>query len=418
MWCRKAVISIWAMTLVLVAGLGVSKNIEWDELRSAAKSQNADMRRQRLKIDSAEADVDRSSSGYYPVLKATGNVNRSVDSFDSTTTHRIGLMASQNLFSGFADSSARAAAVAQSRAQSSLLVSASADLRAKLKTLFVNGLYLQESVSLSRKIIERKEENFRIVNLRYDGGRENKSAVLKTEASLISSKMDLEYRQSQLKLIALEMTQVTGMQISAFDEFRGSLNSLLQENQNGRVSDVHGHPKIKALRDAEVAAQENITAARSGWLPELTADASAYRGGVNLETDPSNHYAVGLTLTVPLFNAMQSPKYRSATLNHEQAALDTAAKILELELQKADAQSKYTKAKGDVLVAEKNLKAATLQSEVYRQRYTLGLVSFQDWDSAEAEYMKSESESLQAKQQLAVALVNLDAADGKTLEDP
>ncbi len=96
-------------------------------------------------------------------------------------------------------------------------------------------------------------------------------------------------------------------------------------------------------------------------------------------------------------------------------AVNAAKQDLDLEL--ARAQVKLESSVGEFEAAKKNLEASKLQAEVYRQRYTLGMISFQDWDVAESDFIRADREMLSARRSLADAVTQVELAQGLTLEE-
>jgi outer membrane protein TolC len=79
--------------------------------------------------------------------------------------------------------------------------------------------------------------------------------------------------------------------------------------------------------------------------------------------------------------------------------------------------SAFSFARQKLEVARKIFEATKLQAEVSRQRYTLGMMSFQDWDSYESDLMRSEGEVLRAKYNLSDAHADYLEAIGIALEE-
>jgi len=132
--------------------------------------------------------------------------------------------------------------------------------------------------------------------------------------------------------------------------------------------------------------------------------------------EPETHISLGLTLSVPLFKPGQNADYREATIDWKKAEISITETRRTLEIQAQKASLALNDAATRKNIALKVFEAAKLQAEVYRNRYTLGMISFQDWNSAETEFIESERKLLDAKYAFADAWADMDAAYGKGLE--
>ncbi|MCX6124562.1 MAG: TolC family protein [Proteobacteria bacterium] len=390
--------------------------ITWDELRQFALSGNPNLRSADIEIERTETTIKAAKGGYYPSVKAAYSKTRAIDPepYGASTSNRLSVSASQNLFAGFADLNLVEKAESFMSSQTAAKASISCEQRLALRKAFNGGLYLQDGKHFAKKTLDRRRENVRIVNLRYEGGRENKSSALKTEASRLSAEADLNFYLGSLKVIHSQISRLIGKDLPEGEIFQGQLD---QNILRPSVREFTQHPKmIQAEADLR-ASQANINASRSGWLPILTADAAAYRSGGDQSLEASPHYSIGLTLTVPIFTPSQSPRYRDAVLEREKNDLHVSDVQNTLKLDFEKGQVALEDAKARAQVAAKMVEATEMQAQVYRQRYTLGMVSFQDWDTAESEYIKAEKDLLNARHDLADARADLDLTQGLGLKE-
>lgn len=413
---RQLFLTIFILSSVVISLLkgSLARAVTWNDLRSSASANILPLRNADQSVERAQAIKDEASGGYLPTLKATASAARTMDPqpTGSATSNRLGVTASQNLFSGFSDEKSIEKADALKNSAVAARASESVNQRMILRKLFNSGLYLQQSLELSKKIVDRRQQNVRIVNLRYSSGLENKSSYLKTQATQLEAEADRDQSLANLSNARVEAARRSGRPISETELFEGALPqapSTVTPNSN--------HPDLVRAQFDRDSAAAAVGETRAGWLPQLTADASAYRGGTDLKLEPQNHYEIGLTLSVPIYTPTQSPRYREATVDLAKAEISLASTQLDLELKLRKARSTVEDAKRRVGVAVKNVEASQMQAEVYRKRYTLGLISFQDWDAAESDFIKADKEFLIAQQNLANAVADLDAAIGRKLED-
>lgn len=388
--------------------------VTWDELRTSAITNILPLRNANQSVERADAEVSDAKAGFLPSLKASGSTNRSIspDPAGAATNSRVGVTASQNLFAGFSDQRNIERAESSRNATIAARSAESVNQRAVLRKIFNNGLYQQQLFELSKKIVARREQNVRIVNLRYSSGLENKSSYLKVLAAQLQAEADRDFTIAKYSTAKLEASRRSGRPITDAETFEGTLAQAPHA-----TSPNNTHPNvIKAQADRDTASS-SVDVARAGWLPLLSADASAYRAGPDFKLTPDNRYELGLTLTVPIFTPTQSPHYREAASDLAKAEIGLAAAQLEFDLKLRSSQIIVDDAKRRVEVSAKTVAATEMQAEVYRKRYTLGLISFQDWDAAETDSINADRDYLLTQQKLADAIADLDAAIGRKLEE-
>lgn len=388
--------------------------VSWDELRSSAVNNILPLRAANQSVERADAATSEAKAGFLPTLKASANAARSIDPepTGAINSNRVGVTASQNLFSGFSDQKSVEKAEASKTSAVAARNNESVNQRSVLRKIFNNGLYQQQLLELSKQIVARREQNVRIVNLRYSSGLENKSSFLRVQASQMQAEADRDLTAARYASAKIDAGRRSGRNLSENDRFDGDLAKDASSTQPQGP-----HPTIMKAQADRDAASSNVAVTRAGWLPQLSADASAYRSGDDFKLDSQNHYQVGLTLTVPLFTPTQSPQYREATSDLTKAEISLASAQLEYDLTLKNAKIVVDDAKRRVNIAQKTFEATEMQAEVYRKRYTLGLISFQDWDSAETDFINANREYLTTQQKLADAVADLDSAEGRKLED-
>src|SRR5262249_34983173 len=105
-------------------------------------------------------------------------------------TYTASLSATENIFAGLQDR-ARVEQAQYNRAGSEAsLEGIRAQLSFDLKSAFAGLYYAQQAIALAKDIIERREFNWRLVELRFDSGRENKGSYLLSKAYLAEANYD------------------------------------------------------------------------------------------------------------------------------------------------------------------------------------------------------------------------------------
>lgn len=406
-----------ALLISVIALTGSSAAaLTWDEVKSAALTSAPTLQSAKAQTESADAQVEQAKGAFLPKLKSSLSSTRTIDHDEGKTfsRHSVALELEQSIYTFGKDSAELEAAKANLSASEASQNGASVALRIKLAKAWSKSLYLQELIKITERNVSRREANYQIVQLRYAGGRENLGSVLKTESAKLRSKTDSLEAKANFELSKGDLAILIGKDIGPGEQLSGDLNA-----NSPKITGLSGkkHPDLIASESKLHAAEESLKAARAKYLPDLTLSASARKSATPDFPLHEPIYAAGVTFSVPLFNPSTSAAVRTAASAQKSAAI-TLASLQATQLQKIKStKSAFDFAKERLQVAAKSFEASKLQAEVSRQRYTLGLMSFQDWDSFESELIKSELDLLQAQRETAETLADYYEALGVTLEE-
>jgi outer membrane protein len=179
-------------------------------------------------------------------------------------------------------------------------------------------------------------------------------------------------------------------------------NELLQEALQTR-------PDYQAALYAEQSAESDVTGARSGYYPTISANAgyTLSNSELNKLTD-IKAYSWGLNFSLPLFNGFQTNtdvQLKQLALNDAQAQVDQVRRQVGVDVKKAILN--YQSTLKEIDVAEREVVSATEDRSVAQEKYNVGAGTLLDLLTAVAEYTKSASDRvngiydfLLAKQQL------------------
>ena len=366
------------------AGAQVPQVLTWEQCLQLASSQNAELQAARANVDAAQSRVRAARSGYYPQLSAGA---ASTDSSGSAVTlgpsHSAKVTATQNLFAGFLDEASVEQASANERAAQADLVAANAKISRDLKAAFAGLVAAQDSVVLADQIEQRLGENLRLVQLRFEGGRENKGSFLLTQAAL---------RQAQLE--SLQARQAVGSaaaQLARVLTYRDGTDLRVQgvvpvsapppaPDFAALAARVPAYLKAQAQEDA---ARAEVRLARVGFYPSVDVSASAAREGGDFPPQ-DNRRTVGITLTVPLFSGGRDYYGTQSAASNLSAVSSSKADVERSTLVSLkQTHAAFVEAVERLSVDEAFLEAAITRAEIARSKYAQGLMSFEDWDRIE-----------------------------------
>lgn len=386
----------------------------WDASVEEAAAGNPELRAARANLAAAGHSASAAHSGNLPQLSAgAGYSDSSGSATTAGTNYSTSLSLSQNLFSGFQDSARIEQGVANLVQAEASLATTKAKLSQELKSAFAGLQFAQDNVTLTEKIVQRLEENLRLVELRFEGGRENKGSFLLTRATLAQARYEnLQARQ------ALASAQASFARVLGRAEPEGlQVIGGVPLTAPGATPDfrqlVEQTPDLLQARAQERSAVAGVTLARAGFFPSVDLTGSVAREGQEWTPDKDRR-TVGLNLTLPLFSGGKdyySTKSASASLEAASSNKDNVERQLLVRLKQAYAS--YVESVEKLKVDQAFLEAAVTRAEIARSRYNNGLMSFEDWDRIENDLIQRQKTFLQSQRDRVTAEAAWEQTQGK-----
>ena len=405
-----------AMLLGLISPLWAAPPtaLIWEASVEEAAAGNPELRAARANLTAARHTASAAHSGNLPQVSAgAGYSDSSGSATDLGTNYSTSISLSQNLFSGFQDSARieqGAANLAQAEAS---LATAKAKLSQELKSAFSGLQFAQDNVTLTEKIVQRLEENLRLVELRFEGGRENKGSFLLTRATLAQARYENLQAQQALASAQAQFARVLGRTEPGGLQVIGSVPVTTP----GVVPDfrqlVQQSPDLLQARAQERSAVADVTLARAGFYPSVDLTGSVAREGQDWAPDKDRR-TVGLNLTIPLFSGGKdyyTTKSAASTLEAVSSNKDNVERLLLVRLKQAHAS--YVESEEKLKVDQAFLEAAVTRAEIARSRYDNGLMSFEDWDRIENDLIQRQKTFLQSQRDRITAEAVWEQAQGK-----
>lgn len=391
--------------------------LTWEESVRQAAAANPDLRSARDSLRAAELDVRGAGSGFLP--KVTGSISKVDSNSDSispvtqTPDYSAGLTASQNLFAGFRDR----ATIDQARANRSVAEanfrSARARLSFDLKSAFVALRSADAAHALSNDILRRRERNLRLVELRYESGRENKGSFYLSQATLSQARFELLQTEQALRVARTQLARVIGRNEPETIQVVGEVPITAPPVSVDLVQAVRTTPDWQRAQAQMEAAKAGIDLAASNFWPSLDVSGSTSRQGGDWFPDDQRN-SVALTLTVPIFNGGKD-YYGARSAGAKESAAEATREGLErqVRIQLEQAYANYVQAVAKLAVDENFLKAANARAEIARNKYSNGLMSFEDWDLIENDLINRQKAVLQSQRERVTAEASWELALGE-----
>jgi outer membrane protein TolC len=409
--------------LVLVYSLVLSpelysKTLDWQALVLETASHNSDLLVSKEALSKAEAQVRSAWGPFLPQLtgsisyshgnasSASGNVPGSGSNASAgtvfgvvTTTdqYSLALNASQNIFNGFQDS----AKLNQARAA---LASVAASYRGQkarvgqsLKKAYAQVLYAHQAILLAKNFEKRRQDNFELVSLRFEGGRENKGSFLKSKAQLRQALFEVSQSKRNCEVARQQLAAVLGRPELGEDEIRGELKTKANPPLAAQPRDLaKSTPAVEQSTADLQAAQASVSVAASSLFPSINLNGSLSKVGLSFPPE-TNRWSVGMSISIPVFRygdweTISGAKADERRAEHSLQSADRQAATL-----LASALAKFQIAGEKAEVQSEVREAAEARAEIARAQYTSGLIAYSEWDIIESDLITQSQNLLSSR---------------------
>ena len=405
--------------------------VTWLGLVRKALQLNPDLQSARYVVTSVARSRDIAFGDYLPSFQ--GDLQRSVsrNGFSGGGSGSGGgsalqdnlsldLVGNQSLFNGFGTTGSFIKARKDLDAANFQYVVTSATVRNALKLAYVDVLKWNRLWKVNQGILERRKQNAEMVRLRYEAGRENLGSALRAEALAAQAAFDVQAAERSINSQTIRLARESGGEFVLPVMIKNSLEQLVplgivMEPDYGEIAD--NLPQVQRLIKVAEAAKANVVAAQSAVWPQVDGTMDYGDSGSRVSNLKSEH-SWGLNVIVPFFNGGKNVNaIRKAKADYDVARTLAISARDEAVAQLAEAWVKYANAIDNIAVRKKFLEASQKRAEIVRAEYASGLMSFQDFDTAEQEQNNSENDYVQGLADVLNAQANWELVRGKTLED-
>jgi len=347
-----------------------------------------------------EIDTQSSTSGENVVATSFGS---SSSQSEYSNSYSVGITIQQQIFDGFRTKGNIDQAKAEAAVALAQVLTEKALVSYELKSAFAQLLYAQELVGMLQSIVAQRELNARMVGLKYDIGRENKGALLLSEANLSQARLDLEQAGRTVKVSQFQLQTAMGRRVFRAVQANGHLVTTPVGKEPDFQTVALKTPNHFQQTAAVEASKAGITVAQADFYPQISASFS-YTGNDNNSFIAPNSWTVGLNGSLAVFDGGSTyfnVRAARATLQQQQATLrstdaDTAQSL-------AEDYTDYISAVENVRVSRDFLEASELRAKIAEAQYRNGLISFQDFDTITNDYITRQKTELQSRRDAVLA---------------
>lgn len=404
------------LLVVALAPAAAAETLGWETCVREAAANNAELLTARANLDAAGERVAAARSGYFPQVSAGASRSESEGSSPTISgdpAYSASVTATQNLFAGFLDQARVEQAEANRERAAAAYDAARATLSQNLKSAYAGLHYAQENLALTGRIVERLEENLRLVELRFEGGRENKGSYLLTRASLEQGRYDQLQARQALDTARAQLARALGRRDAGELQVEGPVPLNAPPAQPDFPLLVEQAPDFRTVIADEAAATAQVRIARSGFYPSVDLSGRMAREGGDWFPEDDRR-TLTASVTVPIFSGGRDyygSRAASASLEAAAAGKDNIRRQLLVRLRQAHAG--YVESVQKLRVDEAFVEAAETRARIARSKYNNGLMSFEDWDRIESDLILRNKSRLASQRDRVLAEAAWEQVQGK-----
>lgn len=312
------------------------------------------------------------------------------------------------------------------------------DIRMQVAKAYVQILYDMELCDVAQRQIAIDSMQVQRLQMMLDNGKASGAELSQQQATLAQSRLTATQADNQLQLDVLALTQLLELpspegfsivrpDLSSLPPFGDGLGSEAFSPESIYREALLAKPEVSAEQLRLQGKENNIKIAQAGYYPQLSFSAGLGTNYYNSSGVPNDGFAtqlknnfsqyLGLNLSIPIFNRFQTRNnVRSARIEHEtqQIQLDNVKKQLYKEIQQVWYSAKAARQKWQS--SQQAMLAAQDAFTLMQAKYENGKANITEFNEAKNNYLKSESDLVQARYEYLYQSSLLDFYRGKTLD--
>ncbi len=419
---KRRISLLLVMPLMLAfSALHAEETLTWQQCIAETKQAHPDLYSALASIQQAEADKSITGSALLPKLTSSISAQRegtTDNGGSSSSSYSYSLNARQLIFDGHKISSQVSGNEESIKAARFNFSTVSATVRYALRSAFVQLLKAQDLVGLTREIADRRSRNFRLINLRYKGGREHSGSLAQAQADLEQAQFEVAQAERGLLLAQSKLASALGRNVrSPLRISAAYTTSFSSEGKPDFANLARNNPSFQQLEAKARTAHFELDAAKSAFYPELYLSSSAGRSTIDITPFDALDWNAGLTLSVPIYEggAGKARVSRARAVVSQQNA-EVKSGYLQILDTLEESWKNYQDAVQAVSVKKKYLAAAMERSTIANAQYSNGLVSFNEWVIIENNLVSAKKDYLNAEANLLIAEAQWIQAKGGGLD--
>lgn len=393
---------------ILLVNLDIvfAEALVWEDVLREAKEKNPGIITAGQSLKSASLSYKSSFTSFLPQISASAGWTKSssITSFESfaeggseNEEFNYGISGRLSVFSGFKNSSKLKQQRAEFKGEEAKFGRTVSDTIYDLKVAFAQVLTAQKTISLSEEILKRRRENTEIVKLRYEAGREDKGAYLRSEADFYQAEYEFSKAGRSLKTQQVKLLKEMGRDEFEVIAVSGILKVVPPEEILSFQELLVKNPDYLVARYEVDSAKYNLRYTKGDFYPQISFSGGTSRSGPEWPLERAR-WNVGLSLSYPFFSGGKTIyDWKIVQTNKVKSEENLREVKQEILLGLEQAYNGLIDATDNVKVKEKYLIASEERAKISRVKYINGLISYQDWDAIENEFINSKKSLLDAE---------------------
>ena len=380
------------------------------------KQQENQCRKQELELSTAKNSRLPDLSGSVGQNFSFGRGLTAENTYSNTNTSNtsIGLSTSVPLFTGFRSPNEIKLNQLNLEAATADLEKAKDDIRMQVAKAYVQILYDREIADVANRQIEIDSAQVQRLEAFVDNGMAAEAELSQQKATLANSRLTATQAENNYRLSILTLTQLLELPTpEGFSVVKPNLSELTGLDGLTTPDQIYAEalgvkPEILSQQLKLKGSEHSIKIAQAANYPTLslggglgtnyytTSGFPSEKFGKQLENNFSQY--ISLNLNIPIFNRFQTRNnIRSARidLENQQLQLDNTKKTLYKEIQQVyyNALKAQTKEKS----SEEALQSSKDAFQLMQAKYENGKATITEFNESKNNYLKSESDLVQAR---------------------
>lgn len=390
---KRILFTLLAALPAAAAAAELPSELTWKDCAALALANNPSLSAQRSSVEQARYAYQAGLNAYYPQIGLSHSFSRSGSQVsDPSNRWSAGISASEKLFDLKTFSSVRTSRLSYEKAEEDYR-SQSASLRQTLANYFLALVYAQENIKAQRRVLEIRDQNAKLIQLKYDSGRESKGNMLYAAALAAQARSDLSKGERSLAVARLDLLSAMGFpgyrEVAAKDDLAMPDFQLDPNDVKNRLELI---PQVLSQKKSLEVLKERSLSARFDAVPTLSAT-QGMNWTAGHEFPGQRSWSLGFSLNLPIFS--NGPTYYSNNVKAASAALksgEESLRNLKLGLENDVVTSYYTflNAKDSAKAIEAVLAANEERYKESQVHYMAGQISFIDLENIEQSLVDSQ----------------------------
>jgi len=394
--------------------------LSWDDCAREALANNPGLKAKKLAIDQYKHLYLAGYNAYLPKVNLSHSVTRSGgEGISPSNRWGLSVSASEPIFDLGAMSSIRSSRINYEKIVSDYRVG-SAALRQELYAAFMNLAVAQEQARVDERILKIRDQNARLIKLKYDSGLESRGNMLYAVALYELSKVNAAKSARSLNISRRELLKSMGAAEYRPLAVKAELSVPEPAFRPEELKTmIEGLPRFVSQKKSVESQKERLLTARYDLFPVLSASQSMSWSGPR-EFDVDRSWSMGLSLSLPLLSGGLT-YYPNSTRAAKLALRASEESLRELKLSlENDILNGYENYLNARDAAGANISVIAASEERYKEsqiKYMAGQISFADLAIVEQSMVDAQQNQLQYLRNANNGKAALEALLGAGLED-